>query len=227
MNEISIEELKKLNLYEKINLICEEIKGIAKNTNVSTGKSSYKAVSEKDVKEAVRKAEIKFRVASIPFFEYIKMNESEARPTQYNKDATGLRCEVKCELTLVNIDNTEEKHLVSGFGTGIDTGDKGWGKASTYALKYCLMNAYKIPTGDDPDFEASPEYDKPQTQKAQQVPKKPQKNAVKEEFKQLANEYSTRNNVALKDIFSEFNITGNSTDEEIAQATMTLKQVLF
>lgn len=222
--EIKIEELKKLNIYEKINLVCEEIKGIAKNTNVSTGKSSYKAVSEKDVKEAVRNAEIKYRLSSIPFFEYIKMNEIEPRPTQYNKDATGLRCEVKCELTIVNIDNPMEKHIVSGFGTGIDTGDKGWGKASTYALKYCLMNAYKIPTGDDPDYEASPE---PLQATPKQAPQQKPMNPNKEEFKQLANEYATKNNLNIKDVFAEFKITANSTDAQIDDSILALKQVLL
>lgn len=216
--EIKIEELKKLNIYEKINLVCEEIKGIAKNTNVSTGKSSYKAVSEKDVKEAVRNAEIKYRLVSIPYFEYIKMNENEPRPTQYNKDAMSLRCEVKCELTIVNIDNQEERHIVSGFGTGIDTGDKGWGKASTYALKYCLMNAYKIPTGDDPDFEASPE---------SVAVKQQQNNKIKEEFKVVANEYSQKMGIPLKDVFTKFGVTGQTPDDVLEDRILTMKQELL
>ena len=44
---------------------------------------------------------------------------------------------------------------IETFGHGLDSGDKGFGKASTYARKYALLNAYKIATGDDPDKDES------------------------------------------------------------------------
>lgn len=128
----------------------------------------------------------------------------------------------------INIEEPSEViEFTSSYNIDLETGQiKGVQKVGaqhTYFRRYMLMLVFEIIENDAVEEQTG----KPQTQKAQKAPKKPQNNAVKEEFKQLANEYSTRNNVTLKDIFSEFNITGNSTDEEIAQATMTLKQVLF
>ena len=53
-------------------------------------------------------------------------------------------------LTIIDIE-TGESIQVESFGKGIDSGDKGFGKASTYARKYALLNAYKIALGEDPD----------------------------------------------------------------------------
>lgn len=52
---------------------------------------------------------------------------------------------------IINLDKPEEYIEVESFGRGLDSGDKGFGKASTYARKYALLNAYKIATGEDPD----------------------------------------------------------------------------
>ena len=67
-------------------------------------------------------------------------------------------------MTLLIVDlETGEGIEIESFGKGIDSGDKGYGKASTYARKYALLNAYKIATGDDPDAEKSPEQSAPLT----------------------------------------------------------------
>ena len=58
---------------------------------------------------------------------------------------------VKMTVRIINLDKPEEYIEVESFGRGLDSGDKGFGKASTYARKYALLNAYKIATGEDPD----------------------------------------------------------------------------
>jgi hypothetical protein len=40
---------------------------------------------------------------------------------------------------------------LAGYGQGVDTQDKGAGKATTYALKNTLLNMFLIPTGVDTD----------------------------------------------------------------------------
>jgi hypothetical protein len=57
----------------------------------------------------------------------------------------------------VNIEKPDEYIETVTFAEGIDTQDKGSGKAMTYADKYALMKGYKISTGDDPDQTASEE----------------------------------------------------------------------
>ncbi|MFQ6007145.1 MAG: ERF family protein, partial [Woeseia sp.] len=38
-----------------------------------------------------------------------------------------------------------------GYGVGFDSGDKGYGKAVSYAKKYMLLTAFNMVTGDDVD----------------------------------------------------------------------------
>ena len=64
---------------------------------------------------------------------------------------------IKTTYRFVNMDKPDEFIDMVTFAEGIDSGDKGSGKAMTYGDKYALMKAYKISTGDDPDQNASEE----------------------------------------------------------------------
>jgi hypothetical protein len=57
---------------------------------------------------------------------------------------------------------------LAGYGQGVDTQDKGAGKATTYALKNTLLNMFLIPTGVDSDNTHSDEYDVPKVKQASQ-----------------------------------------------------------
>jgi hypothetical protein len=75
----------------------------------------------------------------------------------------------------VNIEAPEEYIETETISDGIDSGDKGGGKAMTYGDKYALMKVYKISTGEDPDQTASVEttYTKNTPEKASNSPEKP------------------------------------------------------
>ena len=47
---------------------------------------------------------------------------------------------------------------VRAFGYGIDNGEKGPGKAVSYAVKYALLKTFCLETGDDPDRDAGTEH---------------------------------------------------------------------
>ena len=60
--------------------------------------------------------------------------------------------EVVFEFTWINADAPEEREVCRWYGQGIDTGEKGVGKAMTYAEKYFLLKYFHVATGnDDPD----------------------------------------------------------------------------
>ena len=60
--------------------------------------------------------------------------------------------ELMMELTWINVDNPKDRETYHFPGQGIDSGEKGIGKAATYAEKYFLLKFFHIPTdGDDPD----------------------------------------------------------------------------
>lgn len=149
------EDIKKLNIYEKLSLIENEIGVVEKGLSVSMGKGSYKAVSERNVLDAIKPIEQKYRVYSYPYDTEIINNEVLEKSSNYGT-TTSQYLRLKRVYRFVNIDKPDECVDVVSYGDGIDTGDKAPGKAMTYADKYALMKAYKLSTGDDPDKEASP-----------------------------------------------------------------------
>ena len=56
----------KLNIYEKMAAITAELKTVSKNLDVKAGASSYKAVSERDIIDAVKPLEEKYGIYSYP-----------------------------------------------------------------------------------------------------------------------------------------------------------------
>lgn len=142
------------NIYQRIQAVTNEIKFIEKNIEVGSGRSTYNAVGDSDVIKKVNEAEKKCGLVSIPVkqelvkTDIIKVAGREGETYKYVDI-------VKMTIQIINIDNPEEVIEVESFGRGLDSGDKGFGKASTYARKYALLNAYKIATGEDPDKDKS------------------------------------------------------------------------
>ena len=155
-------DVKEMNIYEKTSAITAEIGVVEKNLNVKVNSnSSYKAVSERDVLDAVKPIEQKYRVYSYPANRKIVDCDVLTKETEYNGTITRtntLFMRVETVYRFVNIDKPDEFIETTVYGDGLDTGDKASGKAMTYADKYALMKAYKLSTGDDPDKEASPEH---------------------------------------------------------------------
>lgn len=103
-----------------------------------------------------------------------------------------VRCEAShdgnrasCEMTVrfVNVDEPGDFFDVPTFGYGIDPQDKGPGKAMSYAVKYALLKALGLETGDDPDHDDVPYQEHPapkQASKAKTEPPLSQQAAAKE-----------------------------------------------
>lgn len=145
------EDIKKLNIYEKMSLITEEIGVIEKGLKVQVNKtSSYKAVSERDVLDAVKPIERKYRVFSFPKTRQILEKDILVTENEYGKKST-LFMRIDTVYCFVNLDKPAEYIETNVYGDGLDTGDKAPGKAMTYADKYALMKTYKLSTGDDLD----------------------------------------------------------------------------
>lgn len=154
---MKLEEIKELNIYEKMSLITNEIGTVAKNLKVEINeKNSYKAVSERDILDAVKPLESKYRIYSYPYERKVIDNGVLTKEGKYGT-TNSLYLRIETVYRFVNIDKPEEFIDIKCYGDGIDTGDKAPGKATTYSDKYGIMKGYKISTGDDPDKEASAE----------------------------------------------------------------------
>lgn len=147
---------QEMNIYQKIQAVSDEVRNVEKNISVSTGNGGgYKAVADIDVLVKVKEAEKKYGLISIPVKQELVKSEVVRTAGNNGYEKITYVDIVKMTLRIVNIDNTSETVEVESFGRGLDAGDKGFGKASTYARKYALLNAYKIATGQDPDEKAS------------------------------------------------------------------------
>lgn len=144
-----------MEIYKQMQLISNEIKSVIKNLSVGYGNNSYKAVADQDVIEAVKPLEEKYGVFSYPHSRRIveaQIIEGEKNDKMYLRLETTYRFVCLKDNSFID---------VISYGDGVDVGDKAPGKAMTYADKYALLKAYKIPTtNDDPDKEVSEPFKK-------------------------------------------------------------------
>lgn len=137
--------------------VMDEVKGIDKSLTVGDGRYSYKGVSDQQVKKVIGSSMAKNGLAIIP-----TDIQPETTVTQWNETYNGnekrkqsILTEVKTKYLLMH--ESGESIELSGYGHGIDSQDKSAGKSTTYALKYCLLYLFLVPTGkiDDADVEHS------------------------------------------------------------------------
>ena len=84
-------------------------------------------------------------LASLVIPELISLEEVKTAKGSIEHLAT-----VKVNITLIDRDS-DESVLITGIGSGQDSGDKAVMKAQTAAIKYAYMLSLSISTGDDPE----------------------------------------------------------------------------
>lgn len=146
----NVQETRQLNLYEKIQAVSLDVNNISKSMTVGSGNYSYKAVGDLQVTLAVKKSEAEFKIISIPIKQEIVKSEI-IRGEKDGKITLMFIDDIKMTVRFYDLEDVTQFLDIESFGRGVDNGDKGFGKASTYARKYALLNAYKIATGEDPD----------------------------------------------------------------------------
>lgn len=140
-----------MSIFEKISKVMEDVSYLTKDDNVSTGGSnSYKAISEEKVTSTIRASLIKNGIVIIPISQEHKREDEILKDRNGNEKLNRLTT-VNVTYRIQNIEDKEDYIEAVSSGTGVDTQDKGIGKAMTYAYKYLLLRTFAIPTGEDPD----------------------------------------------------------------------------
>lgn len=136
----------------------QEVESIDKSMQVGTGNSAYKGVADEVVKEKIGVAMRSNGLVIFPIGIEPK-TEVSRWVDEYGKSKQSIFTEVKTKYLLVH--ESGESIELSGYGHGVDTQDKGAGKATTYALKYTLLYSFLVPTVkiDDTDKEHSDNHD--------------------------------------------------------------------
>ena len=139
-----------------------EMKGyLHKGTTVGAGRSSYQSVNDEQTRLYVRPFLKKHDLIIMP----VDIQQETSTDVWTDSDRRKRQNTTKVLVTY------KVCHLVSGewieaqsFGIGIDAGDKGAGKAQTYALKTLILDLFYIVKGKDEDGERthSDTYEVPQ-----------------------------------------------------------------
>lgn len=123
-----------LNIHQRLAAAMEDVKYIQKEQKKGM---QYSIVSHDAVTAKVRPVLLKHGIVYYP----IALTHTQ----------NGNRTEVELTVRFVNADKPEDCFDVPSLGYGIDSQDKGPGKAISYAVKYALLKALGLETGDDPD----------------------------------------------------------------------------
>ena len=134
----------KLNLYQRIAAVMAEVSYIQKKVEIK-GAGSYKAVGRDDVVAEVRPVLLKHGI--VVNTSQIAAGTIELTGAKTSSGTPYTRFAAVYATTFVNIDTPSEHLTVHAEGHGVDTGDKGPGKAATYAEKQAIIKTLLLETG--------------------------------------------------------------------------------
>ena len=123
------------NIFQRINAIMKEVKYVQKSDKKVNNQYSF--VSHDAVSSALQPHLVEHGVVIVP--------------SVTNLIEEGNRTTVQMCISFVNIDNPSDMISITSYGYGIDSQDKGIGKAVSYATKYAMLKMFCLETGDDPE----------------------------------------------------------------------------
>lgn len=143
------------NIAQAIINVMTEVKNIEKKTNVGTGSASYKAIGDSMVRNELKESMVKNGLVIVPInIQATTKVDRWEEETQYGKKSKqSVFTDAHTKYLLLH--TSGESIELSGYGQGVDTQDKGAGKATTYALKNVLLDTFLIIKGDEMDTDAT------------------------------------------------------------------------
>ena len=148
------------NIAKAIIQVMKEVKGMEKNSNVGSGRNSYNGTKDQDVKEVFNDALAKNGLCILPIDiqEETQIDRWEQEEI-WNGKSNGIKTKqsvfTKVTTKYMLLHDSGESIELAGYGHGVDPQDKGAGKATTYALKNCLLYTFLTPVGKIDDTETT------------------------------------------------------------------------
>ncbi len=133
---------EQLNIHQRLLNIMADIDYIQKGPKTVNGQ--YRYASHDQVTAALHPLFVKHRVLPIPTTEEMKQE--------------GNRTSILLGVAFTNVDQPRDQVYVKFPGFGVDPGDKGPGKAISYAFKMACLKTFCLETGEDPDQDAKAVY---------------------------------------------------------------------
>jgi hypothetical protein len=174
-----------MNLYQKLIEVRKSVPYLQKenNTNKGNDKFGYSYVSSSQTLASVRMKMDELGIILEP-----EIINAIITQTKSSSGATNFFTELTMTMTFVNADKPEEKIIKQWYAQGVDTGEKGVGKALTYGEKYFILKYFNIATDkDDPDsFQDKTDKTEKTAKKAPvPTPEKTQSNPISESNKKI------------------------------------------
>lgn len=189
------------NIAKAIISVMKSVKGMEKKMKVGSGNYSYQGTADKDVKEIFNQALAENGLCVLPISVEDEIHV-ERFVDQYNKQKMSVMTVVKTKYMLLH--ESGESIELAGYGQGVDSQDKGAGKATTYALKNCLLYTFLTPVGkiDDTDATHSEEIATPPA-----APAAPKKAAKKKLTKDQFESAVGGTKLQIKTVLDKFTMT--------------------
>jgi len=130
-----------MNIYQRLNKIREAVSYIQKDAHVE----GYKAITHDMVTSEVRPHLIEHGVLIVPCQTHAELKDT-GKSTSKGTPITAYMASY--DIDFVNIDEPDDRVSVVVSAIAEDHGDKGPGKAISYATKYAMLKLFSIETGE-------------------------------------------------------------------------------
>jgi hypothetical protein len=156
-------------IIQAINEVMKSVTNLEKNSKVGKGRNSYNGTKDSDVKEVFNKSLSDNGLVMLP----VDVEKEETQidrweeMDQYSKEMKTKQSVFTKVITKYLLAHTSGQFIyVKGYGHGVDSQDKGAGKATTYAMKNALLYSFLTPVKniDDTDTTHSDEISAPRNQ---------------------------------------------------------------
>ena len=136
--------MTELSIHQRIALVMKDVGYVQKDKVVrdKNGKEIYRVTSHDTVIRVIRPSLIKHGILAVP------------KVVRHERIGSNLTT-ADLEIDFINVEKPQDKITVTYFGYGIDSGDKGPGKAISYAVRYAYLKVLSLETGDDPENDPS------------------------------------------------------------------------
>lgn len=147
-----------MNIYQRINAVMKAVKYVQKDSTVSTGGGSYKAVSHDMVLAVLREAIVENGiVVQVQQLSGELVQQRGPNPKE-DKGYTQHLYSASYQVRFVNMEQPDDFLETAIHAHAQDSGDKAPGKACSYAVKYAMLKTFGLETGEDDESRMAEPY---------------------------------------------------------------------
>lgn len=154
-----------MNVYQRMQKIMEAVAYVKKDKTVEGAGGGYRAVTHDMVTAMVHPHFLAHGIIIVPRLTH---GETVATGRTTKAGTPIIRFEGTYEVAFVNVDDPQDRIVMTTAAHAEDQGDKAPGKALSYAVKGCILKGLMIETGEDDESRLGP-VEKPLTDEQEQL----------------------------------------------------------